>query len=468
MRPGGHRGEAVGGVAVEALGHGHGHPVGRHHHRLAHAGHPVDEAGDEPVDVAGFAAELLHQVSSVGEAGPEAPGASIIRGRALGGLAAGVEAGEHRPDLVGRAGRGGGTAATPAVGPGDGPLGPGGPGHPLDQAGRGDLRARGRQGRPAPTGAAAGRRAVRATEPRRVAGAVASAPGGAGSAGAEQAGVGGLAGPAGGPAGRGAGGRARSGVPSRCDGRRLGVGPGLGRAPPSAGATGRRAPGPGAAARSDRAAAVVTSAPTSACPGGSVGLGPGRCGPGSLVEGGAGGARPRPGWPGRRRGRARRSRSDGGRDRLGPSGSTGSGASSSAGLVVVGGELEWAAGSTTGSAGLGPGVPDQVGARTPASNGVGRSGHGGGPAGVRSSVPGLASVDHERPEGRATMAVTPPAGEGTRRTLMPWRAARRPTTMKPRVRARVRPSSGGWASISLASASWAADMPMPWSVIEIV
>ena len=50
---------------------------------------------------------------------------------------------------------------------------------------------------------------------------------------------------------------------------------------------------------------------------------------------------------------------------------------------------------------------------------------------------------------------------------MPWRAASRPTTMKPSERDRARPTSGGRASESLASASWSARMPMPWSVTEI-
>jgi hypothetical protein len=71
-------------------------------------------------------------------------------------------------------------------------------------------------------------------------------------------------------------------------------------------------------------------------------------------------------------------------------------------------------------------------------------------------------------EGMLTMDVTPPAGDGTSRTVMWWRVASRPTTMKPRLRARVRPSSGGRVRRALASDSWSADMPMPWSVMEIV
>ena len=52
--PGGHRGEAVGGVAVEAGRHRHRQTVGGHHDGVADTGDTVDEVVDEPVDVLGL------------------------------------------------------------------------------------------------------------------------------------------------------------------------------------------------------------------------------------------------------------------------------------------------------------------------------------------------------------------------------------------------------------------------------
>jgi hypothetical protein len=68
--------------------------------------------------------------------------------------------------------------------------------------------------------------------------------------------------------------------------------------------------------------------------------------------------------------------------------------------------------------------------------------------------------------GSETMAVTPPVGDGISRTCTPMRAARRPMTMKPSDRDMARPTSGGWARSSLASAIWSGVIPMPWSVTE--
>ena len=68
-----------------------------------------------------------------------------------------------------------------------------------------------------------------------------------------------------------------------------------------------------------------------------------------------------------------------------------------------------------------------------------------------------------RAAGRLTMALMPPAGDETRRTAIPKRAASRPMTMNPSERDRARPTRGGWASRWFASASCSALMPMPWS-----
>jgi len=85
----------------------------------------------------------------------------------------------------------------------------------------------------------------------------------------------------------------------------------------------------------------------------------------------------------------------------------------------------------------------------------------------RDALPQLAGGTFLSDGGIETTAVTPPAADGIIRTAMLWRAARRPTTMKPSDRDIARPTRGGRASESLASVIWSADMPMPWSVTEI-
>src|SRR5690606_24359028 len=50
---GGDGGEALAGLAVDAVGHGERQAVGRHHHRLADGRDLLDEPSDEPVEVCG-------------------------------------------------------------------------------------------------------------------------------------------------------------------------------------------------------------------------------------------------------------------------------------------------------------------------------------------------------------------------------------------------------------------------------
>jgi hypothetical protein len=59
-QPGGDSGELVGLWPVQAVGDRDWQPVGRHDHRVGHPWGAFGEVADQPVEVAGFGAELRH------------------------------------------------------------------------------------------------------------------------------------------------------------------------------------------------------------------------------------------------------------------------------------------------------------------------------------------------------------------------------------------------------------------------
>src|SRR4029453_9466162 len=89
------------------------------------------------------------------------------------------------------------------------------------------------------------------------------------------------------------------------------------------------------------------------------------------------------------------------------------------------------------------------------------------PTGTGGAIAGRSPAEPSRTAGSNTSAVTPPNQLSRGRTLMPWRAARRPTTWKPIILDTATSAANGSASRLLASASSTSLIPIPWSSISI-